>query len=86
MPAATTGGIGRFKVFPDAGFFLDADTVGGVLYYRELFQYIFRMANASYGLHADCVRAHGGPGNASSWPCMFPQYTMPFVAAPVLPL
>lgn len=73
-------------MFPDAGFFLDAETVGGQRYYRELFTYIYRMANASYGLHPGCVQAHAGPGSEAAWRCMFPQYTVPFTKAPILPL
>jgi hypothetical protein len=79
-------GGARCTAAPDAGFFLDASTVGAPA--NHAFRNNFIAAEASMwnsvpsgGLPARCLAAYAATGDA--WHCFFPQYSVLYTAAPV---
>lgn len=74
LPLAAT-----VKVVADAGFFVDASTVTGVLRHRELVLYEASMFNVSAGTaNARCAAEFPD----ELWRCLLAQYVLPHVSTP----
>lgn len=73
------------KAYPDAGFFIDGVTVGGVRWQRQLFQYSFKMHNATAGVDASCIASYRRRDRTGGedWHCLFSPYALPFVETPM---
>jgi len=73
----------RVSGLPDSGFFVDMPDVGDNWHIRSQFTYIYSMQNASHGVNQKCVAAHAPrfADKSKTWPCMFAQYTYPFIKA-----
>lgn len=76
----------KMAVMPDAGFFLDAPNFSGQYAWRAEISNAWgpQLWNASAGTNQECLADYARTGRtADQWQCLFPQYVMPYIAAPV---
>ena len=67
-----------FRVLADAGIFVDAPSLNGTKIIRSAFQQMCTLHNST--LNQACSRAQE---RDQQWRCLFPQYSIPFVASPM---
>ena len=73
----------RFKSAPISGFFLLHANAAGAAVYPSNMQYVFKMQNASSGVHPACIASLTAD---EQWKCMFANYSYAYTSAVVFPL
>ncbi|XP_011405404.1 PREDICTED: pectin acetylesterase 5-like [Amphimedon queenslandica] len=74
----------KYRVLPDAGYFIDAPNVDGDMHIRSVYTNLFNMQNCSGGVDQDCIAAYSGSNDA--WKCFMAQYTYPYISSPTFTL